>query len=170
MSAWRPRLCWGSCWSCDCRGFGAPSFALDGTPERLGTQRDSKWDTILSWMGHQFAQMGHQFAQMGHEMGHHAAQMGHHFVQMGHERTPTDIKMVSHVVMVKRQANKGLSTRFSGAEWPKNQVTVPKADPTPFCDFRRLWYTPSYKFSAQQGWRHGVRSRSLGGTVYIPVS
>jgi hypothetical protein len=29
--------------------------------------------------------------------------------------------------------------------------------------FRRLWYTLSYKFSAQQGWRHGVRSRSLGG-------
>jgi hypothetical protein len=35
--------------------------------------------------------------------------------------------------------------------------------PEPFCDFRRLWYTPSYRFSVLRGWRHGVRSRSLGG-------
>jgi hypothetical protein len=74
--------------------------------------------------------------------------------------------MVSHVVMVKRQANRGLSTWFLGAEWPKNQVTVPKADPGQFCDSGCLWYNPPYKFSAQQGWRHGVHSRSLGG---IPV-
>jgi hypothetical protein len=75
-----------------------------------------------------------------------------------------DIKTVSHIVMVKRQANKGLSTGFLGAEWPKNQVTVPKPDPGQFCDFGCSWYNPPYRFSAQQGWRHGVRSRSLGGT------
>jgi len=57
--------------------------------------------------------IGHHFAQTGHEMGHHSApmghhfvemghQMGHHFAKMGHEGTPMDIKMVSHVVMVKR--------------------------------------------------------------------
>jgi hypothetical protein len=79
-------------------------------------------------MGHHSVQMGHHFAQMGHQMGHHSAPMGHHFAKMGHEGTPTDIKMVSVAAMVKRQANKGLSTRFLGAEWPKNQVTVPKAD------------------------------------------
>jgi len=27
---------------------------------------------------------------------------------------------------------------------------------------------PPYKFSALQGWRHGVHSRSHGGTFYIP--
>jgi hypothetical protein len=37
-----------------------------------------------------------------------------------------DIKMVSHAVMVKRQANKGLSTRFLRVEWLKNQVTYQK--------------------------------------------
>jgi len=64
--------------------------------------------------------MGHHFATMGHYTGHHfdqmGHQMGHHFAKMGHEGTPTDIKMVSHVVIVKRQADKGLSTRFLGAE------------------------------------------------------
>jgi hypothetical protein len=72
-------------------------------------------------------------------------------------------KMVSHVVMVKRLASRGVSTRFSEAEWLKNQVRVPKADLEPFCDFRRLWYNPFYEFSAPLGWRHGVHSRSLGG-------
>jgi hypothetical protein len=66
--------------------------------------------------------MGHHFAQMGHEMGHHSAPMGHHFVQMGHKGTPTDTKMASHAVMVKHKADRGVSTRFSGAERPKNQV------------------------------------------------
>ena len=41
------------------------------------TPRDSKWDTIRSWMGHQSA-------------------------KMGHEGTPTDTKMMSVGVMVKR--------------------------------------------------------------------
>jgi hypothetical protein len=64
--------------------------------------------------------------------------------------------------------------RFLKAEWLKNQVTVEKADPEPFRGFRRLWNTPSYELSALQGWRHGVRSRSLGGTrvfdrsVFVP--
>ena len=57
----------------------------------------------------------------------------------------------------------GSSSSFWGAEWPKNQLTVPRADPGQFRDSRRLWYTRSYRFSALQGWRHGVRSRSLGG-------
>ena len=52
---------------------------------------------------------------------------------MGHEGTPKNIKMVSYVLMVKRQGKKGLSTRFLGAEWPKNQVTVPKAVPLRYC-------------------------------------
>lgn len=69
-------------------------------------------------------------------MGHHCANMGHHFAQMGHKMghkgTPTDIKMVSHVVMVKRQANSGLSARFLRAEWLKNRVKVAKTDPGPF--------------------------------------
>jgi hypothetical protein len=56
-----------------------------------------------------------------------------------------DIRMVFHVVVVK----------------------VAKTNPEPFCGFRRLWYTPSYKFSVLQGWRHGVRSRSLGGIPAI---
>jgi hypothetical protein len=88
----------------------------EGPTGHVGTRRDSKWDTILPWMGHHFAQMGHHSvpmghhsapmghhsAMMGHEMGHHSAPMGHHFVQMGHERTPTDTKMVCVGVMVKR--------------------------------------------------------------------
>jgi hypothetical protein len=119
-------------------------------------------------MGHYSAQMGHHFVPMGHEMGHHfdmmGHKMGHQSAKMGHEGTPMDIKMVSHVVIVKRKASRGVSTRFSGAEWLKNEVRVAEADPEPFCDFCGLWYTPTYKFSAQQGWRHGVRSRSLGGT------
>jgi hypothetical protein len=54
-------------------------------------------------------------------------------------------------------------TVFSEAKWLKDQVKVVKTDPEPFCGFRRLWYTLSYRFSILQGWRHGVRSRSLGG-------
>jgi hypothetical protein len=99
--------------------------------------------------------MGHHFGQMGHEMG-------HHFGHMGHERTPTDTILTSVGVMVKQKARRGVSRQFSEAEWLKNQVKVAKTDPEPFFDFRRLWYTPSYKFSVLQGWRHGVRSRSLG--------
>jgi hypothetical protein len=62
------------------------------------------------------------------------------------------------------QPSRGVSRRFSEAEWLKSRGKVAKTDPEPFCDFRRLWYTPTYKFSAQQGWRHGVRLRSLGST------
>ena len=82
-----------------------------------------------------------------------------------------DIKMVSHVVMVKRGSGRAVSTQFSEAEWLKSRVKVAITDLVPFCDFCRLWYTPPYKLSAQQGWRHGVRSRSLGGTnVAIDIS
>ena len=42
--------------------------------------------------------------------------------------------------------------------------------PKPFCDSRQLWYSATYRFSALQGWRHGVRLRSLGGIVYMPVT
>ena len=151
---------------------------LEGLTGHVGTRRDSKWDTILSWMGHQMghylAPMGHHFVPMRHKKGHHSApmghysammghQMGHQSAKMGHKGTSTDTILTSVDVMVKRKARRGISTGFPGAERPKNQVWVAKADPTSFCDFRRLWYTPTYKFSAQQGWRHGVRSRSLGG-------
>jgi len=54
---------------------------------------------------------------MGHKLGHHSA-------KMGHEGTPTDIKMASHVVMVKHWASRCVSTRFLGAKRPKNQVRV----------------------------------------------
>jgi hypothetical protein len=108
-------------------------------------------------MGHHSAKMGQHFVQMGHEMG-------HHFGRMGHKGAPTDTILVSVGVMVKRQASRGVCVRFSRAERPNNQARVARADPEPFCDFRRLWYTPTYKFSAQQGWRHGVRLRSLGST------
>ena len=90
-------------------------------------------------------------------------QMGHQSAKMGHRGTPTDTILTSVDVMVKRKARRWVSTGFLGAERPKNQVWVAEAAPMPFCDFRRLWYTPTYKFSAQQAWRHGVRSRSLGG-------
>ena len=33
-----------------------------------------------------------------------------------------------------------------------------------FRGFRRLWYSCLYEFSVLQAWRHGVRSRPLGGT------
>ena len=108
-------------------------------------------------MGHYFAPMGHYFAMMGHQMGHQSA-------EMGHEGTPRDTILTSVGVMVKRSASRGVFTRVSGVERPKYQPTVAEADPTPFCDFRGLWYTSTNKFSALQGWRHGVRSRSLGGT------
>ena len=124
--------------------------------EHLGTRRDSKWGTIPSWMGHNFAPMGHYSAMMGHQMGHQSA-------KMGHKGTPTDTILMSVGVMVKQKARRGGSMQFSGAGRPKSQVRVAKVDPRQFCDLRRLWYNPPYKFSAQQGWRHGVRSRSLGG-------
>ena len=89
-------------------------------------------------MGHHFAEMGHHSVQMGHKMG-------HHFAEMGHKRTPMDTKMVSRVVMVKFKTGRGVSTRLSGTERPKNQVRAAKADPTSFCDFRRLWYTSTDK-------------------------
>jgi hypothetical protein len=74
----------------------------EGPTGHVGTRRDSKWDTILRRWDTILPWMGHHFVQMGHKMGHHSAQMGHHFAKMGHEGIPTDIKMVSHVVMVKR--------------------------------------------------------------------
>jgi hypothetical protein len=43
-----------------------------------------------------------------------------------------DIKMVFHVVMVKHEASRGVSTRFSGVERLKNQVKVAKTDLEPF--------------------------------------
>jgi hypothetical protein len=76
----------------------------------------------------------------------------------------TDTILTAVDVRVKRKARRGGSTLFSGAERPKSQVWVAKADPTSFCDFRGLWYTSTNKLLALQGWRHGVRSNFLGGT------
>jgi hypothetical protein len=59
-------------------------------------------------MGHYSAWMGHHSVQMGHQMGHHSA-------KMGHEGTPMDTILVSHVVMVKLQTDRGVLTRFSEA-------------------------------------------------------
>ena len=124
-------------------------------------------------MGHYFAQIGHHFDQMGHQMGHHSAwmghKMGHQSPEMGHKGTPMDTILMSADVMVKYRARRGGATRFSGATWLKNGVKVAQADPGQFCDFRRLWYDLSYKFSVLQGWRHGVRSRSLGGMFVSPA-
>jgi hypothetical protein len=124
-------------------------------------------------MGHYLAPMGHHFVPIGHKKGHHSAPMGHYFAvmghqmghqsaKMGHKGTPTDTILTSVGVMVKHKARREGSTRFSGAERPKNQVTVPKADPRQFCNFGCLWYNLLYEFSAQQGWRHGVRRGPLG--------
>jgi hypothetical protein len=44
-----------------------------------------------------------------------------------------------------------------------------KSGPEGVLRFRWLWCTPSHRFSVLQGWRHGVRSRSLGGTRYCPT-
>ena len=85
---------------------------------------------------------------------------------LGHKGTPTDTILTSAGVM-EEKARGGASTRFSGAERPKNEVRVSKADLEPFGDFGCLWYNPLYRFSAQQGRRHGVRSRSLGGTYIL---
>jgi hypothetical protein len=105
-----------------------PEQRLDGY---VGTRRDSKWDTVLPWMGH--------------------------------EGTPRDTILTSVGVMVKHKAGEEVPARFSGVEKPENQVRVAKADPTPFCGFRGLWYDLFYWLSAPQEWRHGVHSNSLGG-------
>ena len=49
---------------------------------------------------------------------------GHHSAKMGHKGTPMDIKMVSHVVMVKSWASRGVCTPFSEAGWLKDRVKV----------------------------------------------
>jgi hypothetical protein len=49
-----------------------------------------------------------------------------------------DIKVVSCVVMVKRETGRRVSTRFSEAEWLKNGAKAAITDPEPFCDSRRL--------------------------------
>jgi hypothetical protein len=72
---------------------------------------------------------------------------------MGHEGTPVDVRMVSHVVIVKPWASRGICAWFLEAKWLKHQVRITKTTPGPFCDFPRLWHTPSYKFSALQRWR-----------------
>jgi hypothetical protein len=85
----------------------------------------------------------------------------------GHKRTPIgSILILTGVphLMFQLQSSREVSSRFSEAEWLKNQVKVAKTDPGQFCDFRRWWYNPFDESSAQQGWRHGVHSRSLGGT------
>jgi hypothetical protein len=132
-------------------------------------------------MGHYLAPMGHDFVPMGHKKGHHSAPMGHYFAMMGHQMghqsakmghkgTPTDTVLTSVGVMVKHKARREGSTRFSGAERPRNQVRVAKADPTSFCILCGLWYTSTNKLSALQGWRHGVRSRSLGHALSSPTA
>ena len=75
--------------------------------------------------------------------------------------------MVFAGVMVKRYARGGTCARFSEAKWLRNRVKVAKTDREPFWDSRRLWYTSTNKLSAQQGRRHGARSRSLGGISVI---
>ncbi len=75
---------------------------------------------------------------------------------------------MTHIVRAKHWAGREGYARALEARWLKRPVRITKTDPEPFCDFRRLWHTDSYKFSAKQGWRHGVRSRSLGGhTSYL---
>jgi hypothetical protein len=81
---------------------------------------------------------------------------------MGHEGTPVDVRMVSHVVIVKPWASRGICAWFLEAKWLKHQVRITKTTPGPFCDFPRLWHTPSYKFSALQRWRQWKPLRSFG--------
>jgi hypothetical protein len=139
-------------------------FWLDGTPNgtpfcQYGTPNGHHFVPMGHKKGHHSAPMGHYFAMMGHQMRHQSA-------EMGHGGPPRDTILTSVGVMVKSKARRGGSTRVSGAERPKNQIWVAEADPTSFCILCRLWYTFTNKFSAQQGWRHGVRSRSLGGTLF----
>jgi hypothetical protein len=86
----------------------------------LRTRRDSKWDTILSWMGHHFGSMGHQmghhFAMMGHQMGHQSA-------EMGHKGTPMDIKMVSTSLWSSVRPTKGSPPGFWGLSGRKIRST-----------------------------------------------
>jgi hypothetical protein len=95
----------------------------------------TRGDTKGQQMGHYsvvdgtpFCPMGHYFAMMGHQMGHQSAmmgqQMGHQSAKMGHEGTSTDTILTSAGVMVKRKAGRGSSTRFPGAERPKNRGKV----------------------------------------------
>jgi hypothetical protein len=86
-----------------------------------------------------------------------------HSAKMGHEGTPMNRRMVSVGLMVKPQGSTGACARFSGTVCASSQVKVAKGDPEALCDSRQRWNTPTYKFPAQQGWRHGVHSRSLGG-------
>jgi hypothetical protein len=65
--------------------------------------------------------------------------------------TPMDVKMVSRVVMVQREAGRGVSTWLSEAEWLKNRVKVAITDLEPFCDSRWLWHTPAYCFQSCKG-------------------
>jgi hypothetical protein len=74
-----------------------------------------------------------------------------------------DTKMVSHLVMVEIWASRGAWVRFSEAVRPKDRVRAVKTDLQPFCDFRQLRHNLFYELSALPRWRHGVRSRSLGG-------
>jgi hypothetical protein len=52
-------------------------------------------------------------------------------------------EMVSIRVMVKSEAGRGVSARFSEAGSRENQVTIAETAPEPFCGFRWSWYTPS---------------------------
>jgi hypothetical protein len=127
------------------------------------TARDTKWDTILTHgtsNGTLFCRDGTPFCPDGTPNGTPICQDGTQRDTNGHH---FDVRRRYG----EEEARGGASTRFSGAEWSKNQVNVAKTDPEPFCDFRGLCYTSTNKLSAQQGWRHGVRSRSLGGTFHI---
>jgi hypothetical protein len=131
------------------------------------TARDTKWDTILT----HGTSNGTLFCRDGTPFCHDGTLFCHDGTPICQDGTQRDTN--GHHFDVRRRygqekARGGASTRFSGAERPKNEVRVSKADLEPFGDFGCLWYNPLYRFSAQQGRRHGVRSRSLGGTFYIP--
>ena len=64
----------------------------------VGTRRDSRWDTILSWMGHHFGSMGHQ--------------MGHQSAKVGHKGTPTDTISTSPALWSKRRLEEGVLRGF----------------------------------------------------------
>jgi hypothetical protein len=85
-----------------------------------------------------------------------------------HQVEPLDDPEAQHFYYSQASSQQRDFTRFFEAERLKNWVRVAKTVPEPFCDARRLWYSRFHRFSALQGWRHGVRSRSFGGTSSSP--
>jgi hypothetical protein len=91
----------------------------------------------------------------GHQMGHHL-----HKALKG---TPFSCPLVSHQGPARIQISRGLRAMASRGEVANQSGEgCRNASPKQSCGFGRLWYSLPDEFTVPQGWRHGVRSRSLG--------